>query len=363
MQVLSKNLLKPSLHWLLLFIPLVLALEHLVSDKPVLIFLSAALAIVPVANLIVKATEQIALRTGDAIGGLLNATFGNAPELIICFVALRSGLTDMVRASLVGAILANLLLGLGLTFFLGGLRYHTQEFNPRAVGMQASMMMIAVISMLVPGSYHIMITEETIRYEQHLNIGIAVVLLVSYALSLFFMIRTHPDIFASEQHDDSGEEHRWGTGKAVALLVVSSVLAAWMSEILVGAVEGASEGLGVSKIFIGLVVLAVVGGAAELGSAVMMGRKNRMDLAIGIALGSSVQIALFVAPLLVLISLFAAPAPFFLAFSRGEIILVFMALLITTFVASGGKTNWYKGVQLLTIYLIFAILFFLIPGK
>jgi len=363
MQLPYRNLLKPSLNWLLIFIPIALTLERTVPDKPVIIFLSAALAIVPVASLIVRATEQIAVRTGDAVGGLLNATFGNAPELIIAFVALRSGFMDMVRASIVGAILANLLLGLGLAFFLGGLRHHIQEFNPRAAGMQASMMMIAVISMLVPGSYHTLMTDESVRYEHYLNVGIAVVLLVSYALSLFFMIRTHPDIFVSEQHDDSGKERHWGIGKAVALLVVSSVLAAWMSEVLVGAVEGASEDLGVSKIFIGLVVLAVVGGAAELGSAVMMGRKNRMDLAMGIALGSSVQIALFVAPLLVLLSLFAAPVPFVLAFTRGEIILVFMTLLITTFVAGGGKTHWYKGIQLLTVYLIFAILFFLIPGK
>ena len=362
MKLLYKDLLKPSLNWLLLFIPIVLTLEHIVPDKPIIIFLSAALAIVPVANLIVKSTEQIALRTGDAVGGLLNATFGNAPELIIAFVALRSGFVDMVRAAIVGAILANLLLGLGLAFFLGGLRYHIQEFNPRAAGMQASMMMIAVISMLVPGGYHALVTEETLRYEQYLNVGIAIVLLVSYALSLFFMIKTHPDIFASEQHHES-EEHQWGIGKAVALLVGSSVLAAWMSEILVGAVEGTSEGLGISKTFIGLVILAVVGGAAELGSAVMMGRKNRMDLAIGIALGSSVQIALFVAPFLVLLSLVTAPVPFVLAFSRSEIVLVFVTLLITTFVGSGGRTNWYKGVQLLTVYLIFAILFFLIPGR
>ena len=362
--MLPENIFKPSLNWLLIFIPVALTLERIVPDKSVPIFLSAALAIVPIASLIVKATEQLASHTGDAIGGLLNATFGNVPELIIAFVALRAGLVDMVRASLVGAILANLLLGLGLTFLLGGLRYHLQEFNPRAAAMQASMMMIAVISMLVPGSYHTIVTEETIRYEQYLNIGIAVVLLVSYALSLFFMIRTHPDVFASKQHADSGENHHpWGIGKALALLVVSSVLAAWMSEILVGAVEGASEALGVSKIFIGLVVLAVVGGAAELGSAVMMGRKNRVDLAMGIALGSCVQIALFVAPLLVLLSLFASPAPFVLAFSRAEIVLVFMALLITTFVGSGGSTNWYKGVQLLTVYLIFAILFLLIPGQ
>jgi Ca2+:H+ antiporter len=179
----ANSLLKPSLNWLLVFIPVTLFLEHAMPDRPVLVFLCAAFAIVPVASLIVQATEQIALRTGDAIGGLLNATFGNAPELIIAFVALRSGFTDMVRASLIGAILANLLLGLGLAFLLGGFRYHTQEFNPRSAGMQASMMMLAVISMMVPGSYHVLVTEETLP-ERYLNIGVAIVLLVSYALSL-----------------------------------------------------------------------------------------------------------------------------------------------------------------------------------
>ncbi len=357
------SLLKPSLNWFLVFIPVTLILEHTMPDKPTLVFLCAALAIIPVASLIVQATEQIALRVGDAIGGLLNATFGNAPELIIAFVALKAGFTDMVRASLVGAILANLLLGLGLTFLLGGLRHHTQEFNRRAAGMQASMMMIAVISMLVPGGYHTLVTGETLRYERYLNVGIAVVLLVSYALSLLFMIKTHPDFFSSGERHDSEEKLRWGGGKAVALLVVASIGAAWMSEILVGAAEGASEDLGVSKTFIGFVVLAAVGGAAELGSAIMMGRKDRMDLALGIAVGSSVQIALFVAPLLVLLSLVAAPQPFVLAFTRAEVTLVFTTVLIVAFVASGGKTHWYKGVQLLTVYFIFAILFFLMPGK
>ncbi len=356
------KIFKPSMNWLLVFIPFTLVMEHTAPDKPVLVFLCAALAIVPVASLIVQSTEQIALRTGDAVGGLLNATFGNAPELIISFVALRSGFTAMVLASLVGAILANLLLGLGLAFLLGGLRYHTQDFNRSAAGMQASMMMLAVISMMVPGGYHTLVTEESLLHERYLNSGIAVILLLSYAMSLLFMIKTHPDFFARDKHAEE-EVPRWSIGKAVGLLVAASVLAAWMSEILVGAVEGASEDLGVSKVFIGLVVLAVVGGAAELGSAVMMALKDRMDLAIGIALGSSVQIALFVAPLLVLMSLFAAPQPFILAFTRAEITLVFMSILIATFVASGGKTHWYKGVQLLTVYLIFSILFFLMPAR
>ncbi len=359
----ARSFLKPSMNWLLAFIPVTLILEHTMPDSSVLIFLSAAFSIVPVASLIVQATEQIAIRTGDAIGGLLNATFGNAPELIIAFVALRAGMTEMVRASLVGAIMANLLLGLGLAFFLGGLRFHTQEFNPKAAGMQASMMLLAVISLMVPGGYHTLVTEQTLHYERYLNIGVAVVLLVSYGLSLLFMIRTHPDFFIVEKgHAGGEEEQKWSIGKAVGLLVAASVLAAWMSEILVGAVEGASADLGISKTFIGLVVLAVVGGAAELGSAVMMGRKDRMDLAMGIAIGSSVQIALFVAPLLVLLSLFAAPQPFMLAFTRGELTLVFMSILIAIFVSSGGKTHWFKGVQLLTLYLIFSILFFLMPG-
>ena len=353
---------KIGLKLLLVFIPITLVLEHLAVDRPALIFVAAALGIIPLAGLIVQSTEQIAHRTGDAVGGLLNATFGNAPELIIAFVALRAGLNDMVRASLVGAILANMLLGLGLAFLLGGLRHHDQEFNPRGTQMQVSLMIMAVISLMVPGTFHNMVSAETLQLERYLNTGVAVVLLVSYALYLVFMLKTHPEVFASEQLHSEEKEAHWPVGKAVGLLVVASVGAAWMSEILVGAVEGASHDLGISKTFIGLVVLAVVGGAAELGSAVAMGRKDRMDLAISIAVGSSIQISLFVAPVLVLLSLVMAPAPFVLAFSPAGLLLLFMTVLISTVVASGGRSNWYKGVQLLTIYLIFAILFFLFPG-
>jgi Ca2+:H+ antiporter len=354
---------KNGLNALLLFIPVTLALEHLTPDRPALIFLAAALAIVPVAGLIVQATEQIALRTGDAIGGLLNATFGNAPELIITFVALRAGLGDMVRSALVGAILTNMLLGLGLAFLLGGLRHHDQEFNPQGTQMQSTMMFMAVISLMVPGSFHALVTEQTLNLERYLSTGVALILLASYVLSLIFMLKTHPEVFASKQHHTDEEEHPWPMGKAVGLLVGASVAAAWMSEILVGAVEGASHDLGMSKTFIGLVILATVGCAAELGATVAMARKDRMDLAIGIAVGSSIQITLFVAPLLVLISLVAAPVPFVLAFTRGEILLLFTSVLIGAIVVAGGRSNWYKGVQLLTIYLIFATLFFMHPGQ
>ncbi len=354
---------KIGLNALLVFIPVAFALERLAPDRATLVFLAAAIGIIPLASLLVQATEQIALRTGDTVGGLLNATFGNAPELIIAFVALRSGYTDMVRASLIGAILANLLLGLGLAYLLGGMRHHVQEFSPSAARMQASMMFMAVISLMVPGGYHTLLTPETLHYERYLNTGIAIVLLVSYALSLVFMLRTHPEVFAAkEEHAEAGPA-RWGVPRAVAVLVAASVGAAVMSEILVGAVEGASASLGMSKTFVGLVVLAIVGGAAELGSAVTMGRRNRMDLAMGIAVGSSIQIALFVAPVLALLSLLAAPVPFTLVFTRGEITMLFMTVLIGAIVAGDGRSNWFKGVQLLTIYLIFAILFFMIPGK
>ena len=353
---------KIGLNVLLVFIPITLALNHLSPDRPALIFLAAALGIIPLAGLIVQATEQVAHRTGDAIGGLLNATFGNAPELIIAVVALRAGMNDMVLASLGGAILANMLLGLGLAFLIGGLRHHDQEFNPRGAQMQASLMFMAVVSMVVPAAFHNLVSDEVAHLELYLSIGVALVLLASYVLYLVFMLKTHAEVFASKRHHPEEEEAHWPVGKAVALLVAASVGAAWMSEILVGAVEGASHDLGMSKAFIGLVVLAVVGGAAELGSAVAMGRKDRMDLAIGIAVGSSIQISLFVAPVLVLLSLVMAPAPFILNFGRGVLLLLFMAVLIGTIVASGGRSNWYKGVQLLTVYLIFTIVFFLFPG-
>jgi Ca2+:H+ antiporter len=360
---------KPSINWLFAFIPVTLALEHGGVAAP-LVFFSAALAIVPIASLIVRATEQIATRTGDAVGGLLNATFGNAPELIIAFVALKAGLLDMVRASLIGAILANILLALGVAFFLGGLRHRNQDYNPRAARMYSSMMLIAVISLAVPSAFsRFFAPEATIRQETMLNIGLAVVLLAAYALYLLFMLKTHPGEFAAEgsqgaqdSHGGHGDEGPpWSVQRAVGSLVGASVLAAWMSEILVGAAEGTGEALGMTQVFIGIVFVAIVGGAAESGSAIVMGRKNRMDMSIGIALGSSIQIALFVAPVLVLASYFIAPQPLDLSFGRAEVGALFMAVLIGAVVCGDGHSNWYKGVQLVVVYLIIALMFYFMP--
>ncbi len=357
--------MKPSIYWLFVFIPVTVILEHAGKLPPPVIFFSAALAIVPIATLIVQATEQISTRTGDAIGGLLNATFGNAPELIIATVALRAGYLDMVRASLIGAILANLLLALGLSFFLGGLRYRDQKYNPLAARTYSTMMLIAVISLLVPSAFsRILAPESTIRQEQLLNIGIAVVLLLAYGLYLIFSLKTHPGAFASVDSGDEAhhEGKQWSTARAVGSLIAASVLAAWMSEILVGTAEGTGKSLGMSQTFIGIVFLAIVGGAAESGSAIAMARKNKMDLAVGIALGSSIQIALFVAPVLVLLSYFIAPQPLELSFNRAETGSLFMGVLIGALVCGDGQSNWYKGIQLVTVYTIIALMFYFIPG-
>ncbi len=358
------DFLRSPINWFFIFIPLTVVLEHVGHVSAPVIFFMSALAIIPIAALIVQATEQIALRTGDAIGGLLNATFGNAPELIIAFVALKAGLLDMVRASLVGAILANLLLALGVAFFTGGIRYHDQKFNPIAARAYSTMMFLAAVSMTVPSAFsRVFAPNEVIRQEQLLNIGIAVVLLIAYALYILFSLKTHASSFASlEAEGDSGHhEAKWSVPRAVVSLLGASVLAAWMSEILVGAAEETGKALGMSQVFIGIVFVAVVGGAAESGSAIAMARKNKMDLSVGIALGSCIQIALFVAPLLVLASYFIAPHPLELAFSRAEIGSLLMGVLIGALVCGDGTSNWYKGVQLITVYAIIAMMFYLVP--
>ena len=355
--------IKPSINWLFIFIPVTLALEHAGVSAPY-VFFSAALAIVPIASIIVRATEQIATRTGDAVGGLLNATFGNAPELIIAFVALKAGLLDMVRASLIGAILANILLALGVAFLLGGLRYRDQDYNPAAARVYSSMMLIAVISLAVPSAFsRFFSSAETIRQESLLNVGLAVVLLIAYALYLVFMLKTHPGAFAASggHGEEDAKVKHWSLTRAIGSLVGASVLAAWMSEILVGAAEGTGTALGMTQVFIGIVFVAIVGGAAESLSAIVMARKNRMDMTIGIALGSSIQIALFVAPVLVLASYFIAPQPLELSFGRAEVGALFMAVLIGAVVSGDGRSNWYKGVQLVTVYLIIALMFYFIP--
>ena len=355
---------KPSMNWLFVFVPVSLALEYAHVPDPVLFF-SAALAIVPIARLIVISTEQIATRTGDAIGGLLNATFGNAPEMIIALVALHAGFYDMVRASIIGSILANLLLATGAAFFLGGLRNHIQEYNSSAARLYSSMMLISAVCLGVPSAFNRFFSPEATLHEEKLvNLGTAGVLLASYVLYLVFLLKTHPDYFKSVttsevEHGHGGQQ--WSVGRAVGSLLGASALAAWMSEVLVGAAEGTGKALGMSEVFIGIVFLAVIGGAAESGSAIAMARKNKPDLTVGIAMGSSIQIVLFVAPLLVLLSGLVAPQPLELSFTRAELGSLFLGVLVASIVAGDGRSHWYKGAQLMLMYVMIAILFYFLP--
>ena len=354
--------IKPSLNWLLAFVPVTLGLEAAHAAAP-LVFFAAALAIVPAASLIVHATEQIAKRTGDAIGGLLNATFGNAPELIIAVVALRAGLLDMVRASIIGAILANLLLALGASLLVGGLRFRDPEYNAGAARVYGSMMLVAVISLIVPSAFgRFFSLEEHLPQVRSLNSWLAVLLLAAYALYLLFQIRTHPHLFKSkEAGHEEGHGPAWGMPRAIGSLVGASALAAWMSEILVGAAEGTGQALGMTQDFIGLVIVAVVGGAAESLSAVSAARKGKLDLTMGIVYGSCIQIALFVGPVLVLLSKVAAPQPLDLTFDRAELGALFLAVLIGVVVSGDGKGNWFKGAQLLAVYAVIAMMFYFVP--
>lgn len=356
------KILKPGIHWLFAFIPISIILEKMDASAP-LIFFSAALSIIPIARLIGSSTEQLATYTGDAVGGLLNATFGNLPELIIAVIALKAGLHAMVLASLSGAILANLLLAMGLSFLVGGTKFHNQDYSVTSVRVYSSMMMISVISLTIPSGFHILTADKAaIQSENSLNLYLAVALLIGYVLYLIFMIKTHPDFFRSEGGGHE-EEHevKWSLSLALIMLVVASVLAAFMSEVLVGAAEETGKVLGMSSVFIGVIFLAVVGGAAESISAVTLAAKNKMDLSIGIALGSSIQVALFIAPMLVILSTFVGPVQLNLTFPRPLIVAMFLTVILAAMVAGDGRSNWYKGVQLIMIYLIIGMMLYFIP--
>lgn len=243
------------------------------------------------------------------------------------------------------------------------MKYHIQEYNPVSARVYGSMMMLAIISLSVPSSFNNLFgTQDVLKQQNSLNIGLAVVLLIGYALYLFFMIKTHPEFFKSNQpKEEEHHEHRWSKGRSIASLIIASVLAAFMSEVLVGAAEGTGEALGMTSTFIGIVFLAIVGGAAESLSAITVANKNKMDLSVSILLGSCIQIALFIAPLLVLISLFMGPEMLHLSFSKTQVGALFFAVLIGAIISGDGKANWFKGVQLIAVYVIIALLFFFIP--
>ncbi|QKE62362.1 calcium/proton exchanger [Aquipseudomonas campi] len=352
------------LNWLLLCVPLTLLLEYLTPQLHLLIFLSAAIAIIPLAGWLGKATEQLAERCGEGVGGLLNATFGNATELIIAIAALRAGLHDVVKASLAGSIIGNILLVLGAAMFCGGLKFKEQHYNPNGARAEATLLTLAAIALVLPAVY--MMRAEAVPgllgKVQYLSNSISVVLLVAYGLFLYYSLVTHKALFAGNREDSDETVDLWPMGKAIGILAVATALIAWVSEILVGAIEPSAKAFGLSNMFIGVFVVAILGNAAEHATAITAAIKNRMDLALSIAIGSSVQVALFVAPVLVLASLLIGPQPMDLAFDAGLTLTVLLAVVITGQVAGDGRSDWLKGVQLLAVYLVFGLAFFFIPA-
>ena len=357
----------PRLDWLLVFVPAAVALEFVKPEEHTWIFVTACLAIIPLAGWMGKATEHLASRTSEGIGGLLNATFGNAAELIIGLVALKEGLYSVVKASLTGSIIGNILLVLGASLLGGGLKHKTQQFNRSGARIQATMMTLAAIAFILPAAFHHLGGPEAEARENSLSFQFAVVLLLTYGFGLFFSLRTHKDFFAGfdvtpeiAELDDGGPEH-WPLRKSLGMLFGSTALVAWMSEILVGSVVPAAETLGLTSVFVGVIVVAIIGNAAEHSTAVLMALKNRMDLSLSIAVGSSIQIALFVAPVLVLISYALGPEPMSLVFTPLEVIAVILAVVIANEIARDGESNWLEGFQLLVVYLLLGLVFFFLP--
>lgn len=351
--------LRPSLNWLLVFVPAVIVLHWTQPDAHTTIFLLSCLAIVPLAGWLGKATEHLAARTSEAIGGLLNATFGNAAELIIAISALRAGLYEVVKASLTGSIIGNVLLVLGAAILAGGLRYPVLRFQAMAARMQSTMLTLAAIALVVPAAFH-HLGPEVRSSEAGLSFEISLVLLATYGLGLLFSLRTHKQFFLGEPA--AADEHEpWSLTRALVVLAVATTLIGWMSEILVGSVEHAARSLGMNSVFVGVIVVAIVGNAAEHSTAILVAMKNRMDLSIGIAVGSSIQIALFVAPLLVLLSYVIGPRPMDLVFSPAEVLAVVASVAITGQISGDGESNWMEGAQLLAVYLILAIAFYFLP--
>jgi Ca2+:H+ antiporter len=348
--------------WLLAAVPAVFITEHLAPGSHTTLFVLAVLAIVPLAALLSHATESVAAKTGDAIGGLLNATLGNLTELVIAITALRAGMFDLVKASIAGAIVTNSLFMLGMALLLGGLKHRVQEYNAGTARLQASMLFLAAVALLVPSVVGGSDRPEAVAIVQQLSIGLAVLLLATYVLGLLYSLKTHKDLFASAGASGHGEdEHLWPVKAAMLMLAVITVLVALVSEIFVESVQYAAIALGMTPAFVGFIVVAIVGAAAEMTSAFAAARKNRLDLSVGIALGSSSQIALFVAPVLVLLSLFIAPSPMNLQFWPGAVIMVMCSTLTVLFITNTGRSAWFVGVMLLVVYAIFAMTLYLLP--
>lgn len=344
------------LRYLLIFVPISIVGEFM-QVSPTLMFVLAALAIIPLAGMMGEATEEISYYSGPRIGGFLNATFGNATELIIAFFALKAGLFDVVKASIAGSVIGNILMVLGLSMLVGGIKYKTQSFNKKSTEVSSSMLLFAVIGLTIPAIFTHTVAADLLntRYEG-LSVIVAVIMFGIYLLSLYFSFYTHKDIYAVE-HDEEVTS-KWSLKKAIGVLVGATVLIGLESEFFVGAVEPMTQAIGLSEFFVGIILVPIIGNAAEHSTAIVMAYKNKMDVAVEIAISSSLQIILFVTPVLIFLSLLFTPMS--IVFNEFELVALIFSVLIANRVAGDGKSNWLEGVQLLAVYLIIAVSFFIL---
>jgi Ca2+:H+ antiporter len=350
---------------LLPLIPVAIALD-LTGASAALVFFTSALGIVPTAALMGRATEELAARSGPGVGGLLNVTFGNAPELIIALFALGKGLQEVVKASIVGSIIGNILLVLGAAMLAGGIRHSKQTYSRTGASVQTSMLMLAAAALLMPAIFELVEGKglpspgaEIVDYGktvEHLSLAVAIVLMVTYVAGLLFSLKTHRGIFNPEYGDE--DTWGWSARTSVIVLAIAGILVGVMSEVLVGSIQDASQSMGLSEFFIGVIVVAIVGNAAEHWVAVLVAVKDKMDLAVNIAIGSSAQVALFVAPVLVLASFFLGPHPLALVFNGFELGAVLLAVLVANYVTQDGESTWFEGLQLLAVYVVFGLAFY-----
>lgn len=363
MTLLLKEIRQNPLLWLLAFVPAVFAVQKFSPQAHTLLFALSVIAIVPLAALLSRATEAVAAKTGDTIGGLLNATLGNLTELLIALAALRAGQYVLVKASIAGAIVTNSLFMLGASFLLGGLKHHVQEYNRYNARLQAGLLFLATVAMLIPS---VLIKTDaspaSAAFTQELSAGLAVLLIAIYGLGLLFSLRTHREFF-SVGHHGGADEAAWPLALAFAVLAGVTILVALVSEVFVESVQHAAAELGLSPAFVGFIIVALVSGAAEMVAAFSAARKNRLDLSVGIALGSASQIALFVAPMLVLVSYVIGPAPMNLEFWPGAVAMMLIATVTAALVSNSGRSAWFIGVLVVAVYVIFGLTLYLLPPR
>jgi Ca2+:H+ antiporter len=362
MNPLLKEIRHNPLLWLLAFVPVLFVAQTIKPDAHTLLFVLSVLAIVPLAGLLSHATESVATKTGDTVGGLLNATLGNLTELVIALTALHAGQYTLVKASIAGAIVTNTLFMLGMSFLLGGLKHHVQEYDRGSARLQASLLFLATIGILIPSAISEVDSAAELEFTAKLSLGLSVLLIAAYGLGLLFSLKTHREFFGGAEHAETGEAP-WPMGLALATLAGVTVLVALVSEVFVESVQEAAVAFGMSPAFVGFIVVALVGGAAEMASAFSGARKNRLDLSVGIALGSASQIALFVAPVLVLLSYVIGPEPMSLQFWPGAVVMMLIATMTASLVTNSGRSAWFVGVLVLMVYLIFAMTLYLLPPR